>query len=101
MIRTRTSTEPHSGQVEEATNSAIAQAIIATAQAIIATAQAELATTAAESAEGAAAGALNAVGNVMVLVSQTDISATLSAGSNITVADGTGPYPSAVLTLPV
>lgn len=51
-------------------------------------------------AETAATTAVEAVGNIMVLVAQDDTSATFAVGDNITVEDGAGTYPTAIITFP-
>lgn len=44
--------------------------------------------------------AVAAVGNIAVLVSQNSTGATFALGDNITVADGSGTYPTSIITFP-
>jgi hypothetical protein len=91
-------------------SAAAASAATATTQANSASASAEgafdaaAAAAASQSAAAAAASATIAaadlVGNVMVLVSQTSNSVTFAIGDNVTVEDGVGPFPSAIITFP-
>lgn len=95
------SADAAAGDAATATTQADAAALSADAAATSADAAAASAAAAGESEDAAAvsaATAVGAIGNIMVLVSQTDTTATLSAGVNVTVADGTGTYPSSLIT---
>jgi len=98
-----TSATAAAGSASAAAASASAAATSATASDASATDSASSAASSLASktaAETAAATAVAATGNIMVLVGQNDTSATLAAGDNITVEDGSGPYPSSIITFP-